>query len=110
MSEDSRDMEQRLAKMETETELGKQSRFNLHRQYESLEGKLDALLKKIDGFLDNCSVHKTSTALLRQEVSALQSDLVELAEDVKWALRLAITSLLGVCGSLVYYILTNAKG
>ena len=101
-------MEQRLAKAETESELGKQSRFNLHKQYESLEGKLDALLKKIDGFLDNCSIHKTSTALIRQDVGALKGDLSDLAEDVKWALRLAITSLLGVAGALIFYILTSA--
>ena len=106
--EELKKMEERLSKLEINDALSLQSRRNLHQQIEALGGKLDSLLKKIDGFLDNCALHKTSTALLRQEVSALQSDLVELAEDVKWALRLAITSLMAVAGSLAFYILTKA--
>ena len=107
--EELKKMEERLSKLEINDALSLQSRRNLHQQIEALGGKLDSLLEKIDGFLDNCALHKTSTALIRQEVDTLKGELSDLAEDVKWALRLAITSLLGVAGALIFYILTSAR-
>jgi uncharacterized coiled-coil DUF342 family protein len=112
MGEGDREMEQRISKLETEAALSTQSRRNLHQQYEALQEKLDTLGRKLDAFLDNCSGHRTATALLRQEVTVMKEEVKEIREGIRWAIRTAIGALitsLGALLSLAYQLHTGVK-
>lgn len=107
--EDGKAIEKRVAALETETALSRQSRRNLHQQYEALTDKLDSMLAKIDAFIIGCGAHRTETALLRQENITLKDELEELREANKWAFRTAISALMSAAGTMVLLLIQGIK-
>ena len=110
MGEGDREMEQRISKLETEAALSTQSRRNLHQQYEALQEKLDTLGRKLDAFLDNCSGHRTTTALVRQELKTVRAEVAEIRDGNRWAYRTAVSALISALGTLIMLVYQLSQG
>lgn len=127
------DLESRVRDLEEENRSSIKSRQAMHRQLGDLSVKVDLVLSRMDDKFEECSSHKTETALLKAAHSVLANTISTMAvsmkdlgestgksikdlgastataikdiqDDQKWATRAAATGLVATVGGLAAYI------
>ena len=115
-------VESRVRDLEESDRAGAKSRQAMHKQLGDMSVKLDLVLSRIDEKNEECSAHKTDTALLKAGQNVFTSAISTLAEsmkefkeattdairdtqdDQKWATRAAATGLVATIAGLAAYI------
>ena len=115
-------IENRVRDLEESDRAGAKSRQAMHKQLGDMSVKLDLVLSRIDEKNEECTAHKTDTALLKagqnvftSAISTLADSMKEFKEattdairdiqdDQKWATRAAATGLVATVGGLAAYI------
>lgn len=95
------ELEGRVRDLEEKDRSGCKSREMMHLQLEHLNTKMDLMLSRQDEKNDECALHKTETALLKQHQSLVNERMEDYEDDVKWAFRTALGGALGAVCSLV---------
>ena len=115
-------IENRVRDLEESDRTGAKSRQAMHKQLGDLSIKVDLVLSRMDDKFDECSSHKTETALLKAAHSVLANTISTMAvsikdlststaqairdiqDDQKCATRAAATGLVATVGGLAAYI------
>jgi hypothetical protein len=98
---DNIELETRVRDLEEKDRSGVKSREMMHIQLDHLNTKMDLMLSRQDEKNDECAVHKTDTALLKQHQTLIDERMEAHEDDVKWAFRTALGGALGAVCSLV---------
>lgn len=104
-------IENRVRDLEESDRAGAKSRQAMHKQLGDLSIKVDLVLSRMDEKAEECSDHKTETALLKaahtvlvNTISTMAQAIRDVQDDQKWATRAAATGLVATVGGLAAYI------
>lgn len=95
------ELEARVRDLEEKDRASVKSREMMHLQLEHLNTKMDLMLSRQDEKNEECAIHRTDTALLKQGHQTFKDALASVVEEQVFTRRFALGGLATAAGSLI---------